>query len=146
MKEKAKLLMLSLIAMIASLSLSSCGNDDEPQVTEDYYLCLTAVETNLVNAETGESLASALKAEFISGSELDANGKFHMGNTTMESAENAFNQSIANFTKSFNDAYAGKNLLPENGYIVYRFSMETKSGKAVETASIRVTNSGASKI
>ena len=144
MKKKLSFLMLTLVALVASISFTSCDKDDEPTTTENYYLQLTTVETNLVNANTGESLASTLKEAFLSDPQFDASGKFSIGKTTKEKAIKAFNQSLENFRKSFNDVYAGKDFLPENGYIVYNFVLQNQSGSRVTSASLRVTNSGAS--
>lgn len=144
MRKKVNFLMLTLIAMVASLAFSSCSKDDEPKSVENYYFVLTSVKTNLVDPNTGQSIAPALKEELISGSaDFDSNGKFHMGKTTKDSALNAFEQSVEAYKRSFNEAYAGKNLLPEGGFIDYNFVLQTQSGSTVTTSTIRVTNDGA---
>jgi hypothetical protein len=143
MRMKVNILMLILITMITSIAFSSCSKDDEPQSVDNYYLVLSAVNTNLVDPTTGQSIAPALQEALIKGGELDSNGKFSMGKTTKESAINAFNESVENYKKSFNEVYAGKNLLPEGGYFDYEFTLQNKSGVIVVKATIRVTNAGA---
>ena len=143
MKKKVTFLMLTLVTLVTSISFISCNKDDEPTITENYYLQLTTVETNLVNANTGESLAAALRDAFLADPQFDSSGKFSIGKTTKENAIDAFNQSIENFRKALNDVYAGKELLPENGYVVYNFVLQNQSGTKVKSASLRVTNSGA---
>ena len=144
MKKKVTFLMLTLVAMVASISFTSCDKDDEPTYTDNYYLQLTSVQSNLVNQETGESLDSALKEEFIAGSDLDSSGKFSIGKTSKENAVAAFNQSISNFKQALSNAYVGKNILPNNGYIDYNFVLKNNSGSIVQSTSIRVTNTAAS--
>lgn len=144
MRKKVYFLMLTLITMVASLAFSSCSKDDEPKSVENYYFVLTSVNTNLVDPNTGQSLAPALKEELISdSSDLDSNGKFHLGKTTKDRALNAFEKSVENYKRAFNEAYAGKNLLPEGGVIDYNFALQTQSGFTVTTSTIRVTNDGA---
>lgn len=144
MRKKINFMMLTLIATLASLAFTSCSKDDEPQSVENYFFALTSVGTNLVDAN-GQSLAQTFIKDLIAASsDLDSNGMFHIGNTTKESALNAFDKSVENYRKSFNDAYAGKNLLPEGGYIDFTFSLLTQSVSVVTSATIHVTNNGAS--
>lgn len=143
MKKKVTFLMLTLITMITSLAFTSCSKDDEPQSVENYYLVFTSVYTNLGDPTTGESLAQDVYDEFLAASDLDTNGEFAFGKTTEKSALKAFNKSIDNYSKSLNDAYAGKNLLPEGGFIEYNFALKTQSGSTVTNSTIQVTNNGA---
>ncbi len=142
MRKKLNFLMLTLITMIASISLSSCDKVDDALTGEEYYIQLTSVDTNLIN-EDGQSLGSALKSEWISANKASSDGKKSMGRLTYENAEKAFSSNINSMISQFNDIYAGKNLLPEGGYIDYNFSLVSKSEGPYSRASIRVTNSGA---
>ena len=54
----------------------------------------------------------------------------------------AFDTNIKSLTSQYNSFYAGKNILPEGGYIVYNYSLVAKSS-TYKSASIRITNSGA---
>lgn len=146
MKKKVFFLMLAIIAMVASLSLNSCSKVDDAlenaAIGEDYYIQLTSVETNLMNPETGESLSKELKNEWISANKGDSAGKVSMGKLSYDNAIKAFDANIKALTSQFNSLYAEKNILPEGGYIVYNYSLVTKSS-TYKSASIRITNSGA---
>lgn len=143
MRMKVKILMLTLITMVTSIAFSSCSKDEEPKSVDDYYLVLSSVNTNLVDATTGQSMALVLLEEANNELGLDSKGEYFFGQTTKESAVNAFNGSVENFRKAYNEAYAGKNLLPEGGFIDYEFILKNKSGETFDKATIRVTNNGA---
>lgn len=142
MKKKVTFLMLTLIAVFASLTLGSCDKKDEPQNVENYYLQLSSIVTNLVNEE-GQSLEPALREEWIQAFNADSQGKVLLGKTTVQNAEDAFDESMYNIRNAYDDAYRGKDLLPEGGFIHYNFSLINESGSRWESASINVTNSGA---
>lgn len=142
MKKKACFLMLTLIAVIASLSLTSCDKVDDVLTGEEYFIQLTSVDTNCLDAN-GQSIANVCKSEWISANKASSDGKLSMGKLTYESAEKAFAANLSSMRTQFNEAYAGKNLLPDGGYIQYNFSLVTKSGGPYSRSSITITNSGA---
>lgn len=139
MKTKLNMLMLTLIAMFACLSLSSCDKDNDP--VGSAYVQLSSVDTNCIDAN-GISIASAVESEWITTNKADSQGKVLIGKTSLDRAEELFDQNIASMMTQFNDLYAGKNLLPESGYITYHFSLIFNNA-AIRHASITVTNEGA---
>ena len=144
MKKKVCFLMLTLIAAITSLSLTSCGSDDEPQVKSNYYFKLSSVDTNCLDAN-GESIAPTVKNDWITANKADAQGKISLGKMTRENAEKAFDANVNSLRTQANDFYVGK--LPQDGYIDYNFSLVVQSSAVNGTeksATIRVTNSGVS--
>lgn len=142
MKKKVTFLMLAFIAVFASLSLGSCDKKDEPQNVGDYYFQLYNVQTNLVN-EDGQNLADALYQEWITNNNADSQGRISLKDMTRETAEASFDLTINELQKGYEAAYAGKDLLPQGGLIVYQFTLLTSSGSRIESASIQVTNDGA---
>ena len=147
MKKYFKFLMLALVAVLACVSFSSCSNNDDVDPNKgigNYYLQLYAVETNCVD-KNGNSIAGNLKEEWIKANNADAQGKKAIGKADNETARNWFNQFISALVDGYNEAYAGKNLLPENGWILYSFSLgsDASYGGASENAIIEITNSGA---
>lgn len=149
MKTKVKYLMLALAAVLACASIVSCSKDDDEDPNKgvgNYYLQLTNVETNCVDAN-GNNLAETFKAEWISANKADAQGKKIIGNTDNESARSWFNQYITTFVQANDEAYRGKNLLPANCYIRYSFHLgsDASYGGVNEIATIEVTNSGTNK-
>ena len=148
MKTTIKYLMLTLIAVFACVSISSCSkDDDDPNMgIGNYYFQLYAVESNCVDAN-GNNIADALMSEWISATQADAQGNVTIGKTDNESARAWFNQNINALVQAYDEAYRGKNFLPENGYINYYFRLgsDASYGGANEYATIEVTNSGANK-
>lgn len=139
MKKKVFFLMLVIIAMVTSISITSCSKDD-PEEPAEYYFQLTSVNTNCVGQD-GELLTSAFKDEFISSFGLNANGRLLLAKNNREGAIKAFNESINNAQKSYEDAYAGK--LPEGGYIEFYCELIMKSGSTngpIKSSTIRITN------
>ena len=67
MKTKIKYLMLTLVAVFACVSISSCSKDDDDpnQGIGNYYFQLYTVESNCIDAN-GNNIADALKSEWIS--------------------------------------------------------------------------------
>lgn len=141
MRKKVNFLMLTLIAMVASLAFSSCSKDDEP--TENYYFQLTDVNTNGVDEE-GNSMASSLKEQWMADNHADSQGKVTLGKYSRENAIKSFDLTIDALKSQYQEIYAGKNLLPQGCYIDYNFTLLTQSGSSVTSSTIRVTNSGAS--
>lgn len=148
MKTTIKYLMLTLVAVFACVSISSCSKDDDDpnKGIGNYYFQLSDVETNCIDAN-GNNYADALKSEWISANQADAQGKKAIGKTDNESARAWFNQNINALVQAYDEAYRGKNILPENGYINYYFHLgsDASYGGANEYATIEVTNSGANK-
>jgi len=147
MKTKTKYLMLALVAVFTCVSFSSCRDDGEDpnKGIGNYYLQLYAVETNCVDANTGNSLADAFMAEWISANQADSEGIKKIGKIDNETARAWFNQYISSFVEANNEAFAGKNLLPENGWILYSFYLDSDASYsgATEKVVIEVDNSGA---
>lgn len=143
MKKKVTFLMLTLVAMVASISFTSCDKDDEPTYTDNYYLTLSNVVTNCIDAN-GESIAPALKEAWISDFNANSNGQFSIGKTSKEEAIKAFDQSISNIKDAYNATYKGTNLLPEGGYFDLYFTLtSSSSSSSIRSATVRVSNSGA---
>ena len=119
MKTTIKYLMLALVAVFACVSISSCSkDDDDPNMgIGNYYFQLYTVESNCIDAN-GNNIADALKSEWISANQADAQGKKTIGKTDNESARAWFNQNINALVQAYDDAYRGINLLPENGWIL----------------------------
>ena len=149
MKKTIKYLMLTLVAVFACVAISSCSKDDDDlnKGIGNYYVQLVGIETNCIDATTGNNLADNLMSEWISANKADAQGKKTIGKADNESARTWFNQNINALVQEYDEMYRGKNLLPENGYIRYYFSLgsDASYGGATENAIIEVTNSGAIK-
>lgn len=149
MKKTIKYLMLTLVAVFACVAISSCSKDDDDDPDKgigNYYVQLGGVETNCIDA-TGNNLADTFKSGWISENKADAQGKKTIGKTDNETARTWFNQFINSLVQGFDEELRGNNLLPENGYIRYYFSLgsDASYGGANENAIIEVTNSGAIK-
>lgn len=149
MKKTIKYLMLTLVAVFACVSISSCSKDDDDDPNKgigNYYVQLVGVETNCIDA-TGNNLADTFKSGWISENKADAQGKKTIGKTDNETARTWFNQYINALVQNADEEFRGKNLLPENGYVRYYFSLgsDASYGGANENAIIEVTNSGAIK-
>lgn len=148
MKKTIKYLMLILVAVFACVAISSCNKtDDDPNKgIGNYYVQLTGVETNCIDA-TGNNLADIFKSGWITENKADSQGKKTIGKTDNETARTWFNQYINALVQNADEEFRGKNLLPENGYVRYYFSLESDAsyGGANENAIIEVTNSGAIK-
>lgn len=146
MKTTIKYLMLTLVAVFACVSISSCSKDDDDpnKGIGNYYFQLYTVESNCIDAN-GNNIADALKSEWISANQADAQGKKTIGKTDNESARAWFNQNINALVQAYDDAYRGKNLLPENGWILYSFTLgsDASYGGATANAIIKITNAGA---
>lgn len=140
MKRKLNMLMLTLITLFACLSLSSCDKDNDPILGESAYIQLSSVDTNCLDA-SGNSIASAVKNEWISANKADSQGKILIGKTSLERAEELFDQNISSLRSQYYDAYVGKNILPEGGYITYNFAL-IFGNAAIRHASIMITNDG----
>ena len=84
-------------------------------------------------------------SEWISATQADAQGKKTIGKTDNESARAWFNQYINALVQAYDDAYRGNNLLPENGWILYSFTLgsDASYGGATANAIIEITNAGA---
>lgn len=91
MKTTIKYLMLALVAVFACVSISSCSkDDDDPNMgIGNYYFQLYTVESNCIDAN-GNNIADALKSEWISANQADAQGKKTIGKTDNESARPDF--------------------------------------------------------
>lgn len=146
MKTKIKYFMLTLVAVFACVSISSCSkNEDDPNKgIGNYYFQLYAVETNCIDAN-GNSLADFFMSQWITANNADEQGKISIGKTDNETARAWFNKMINAQVQVHDEAYRGKNLLPENGIIRLSFFMgsDASYGGANEEATIEITNSGA---
>ena len=149
MKKTIKYLMLTLVAVFACVSISSCSKDDDDDPNKgigNYYVQLTGVETNCIDA-TGNNLADTFKSGWITENKADSQGKKTIGKTDNETARTWFNQYINALVQNADEEFRGINLLPENGYVRYYFSLgsDASYGGANENAIIEVSNSGAIK-
>lgn len=149
MKKTIKYLMLTLVAVFACVAISSCSKDDDDDPNKgigNYYVQLTGVETNCIDA-AGNNLADIFKSGWISENKADAQGKKTIGKTDNETARTWFNLYINALVQNADEEFRGKNLLPENGYVRYYFSLgsDASYGGANENAIIEVSNSGAIK-
>lgn len=143
MKKKLSFLMLTLVALVASMSLNSCDKvTEEVFGVENYYLVLSSVDTNLVDAN-GQSLENTLREAWITAFNANSDGRFSIGKTTEDKAKTAYYESIQNIKSVYDEAYKGKNLLPEGGYFTLNLALIDNSGSRILSSSVRVTNSGA---
>lgn len=144
MKSKIKYLMLALVAVFACVSFSSCDAIEEDLLgVYDYYYQLSGVQSNCFDAN-GNDISSACKEEWKTIVNADGNYRIKVGKTTNEKAVEWFNMNIDANLKAYDELYAGKNLLPEGGWVVYTFRLFSDSPKGVtKSASIEVSNSGA---
>lgn len=147
MKKRLISFLLILVAVCASVSLSSCNKEDEVlNGTGNYYVQLWNLETNLCDAE-GNSLKLALKEEWIKTVKADKQGRVAIGKMNKENAKKFFNDFVEETIRSGNETYAGKNILPEGGWILYSFVLDSDAsyGGAQENVIIEISNSGAKK-
>lgn len=149
MKKTIKYLMLTLVAVFACVAISSCSKDDDDDPNKgigNYYVQLAGVETNCIDA-AGNNLADIFKSGWITENKADSQGKKTIGKTDNETARTWFNQYINALVQNADEEFRGKNLLPENGYVRYYFSLgsDASYGGANENAIIEVTNFGAIK-
>ena len=147
MKTTIKYLMLAFVAVLACASITSCGNDDDDDQNKgisNYYLQLSSVETNCIDAD-GNNLADLFKSGWISANQADAQGKIIIGKTDNQTAIALFDEYINELVQAFNDEFYEKNLLPDDGYILYTFYLgsDASYGGATGYVRIKVTNSGA---
>ena len=141
MKKKLNFLMLTFFTIIASLVFSSCSKDDE--LSENYYLQLTDVNTNCIDAD-GNSIAPSLIEAWKTAADVDPLRGISLGKYSRENAIKSFDLTIEALKSQYQEIYVGKNLLPEGGYITYKFALQTQSGSTVTSSSIQVTNDGVS--
>lgn len=144
MKSKIKYLMLALVAVFACVSFSSCDAVEEDLLhVYDYYYQLSSVQSNCLDAN-GNDISSACKEEWKTLVNADANYSIKVGKTTKDKAVEWFNMNIDANRKAYDELYAGKNLLPKGGWIVYTFRLYSDSPEGgSKSASIEVSNSGA---
>lgn len=150
MKKTIKYLMLTLVAVFACVAISSCSKEDDDDPNKgigNYYVQLVGVETNCVDATTGNNMADNFRSGWISENKADSQGKKTIGKTDNETARTWFNQYINALVQNADEEFRSKNLLPENGFIRYYFSLgsDASYGGANENAIIEVSNSGAIK-
>lgn len=146
MKTKIKYLMLTLVAVFACVSISSCSKDeDDPNKgIGNYYFQLYAVETNCIDAN-GKGLADFFMSQWIEANNADDQGKISIGKTDNETARAWFRKMVNAQVQVYDEAYREKKLLPENGIIrfIFRLGSDASYGGANEEATIEITNSGA---
>lgn len=141
MKKTIKFLMLALVAMLACVSFSSCGGEDEPEtptLQNSYRLRLEKLETNCIenNKYTidiwvlQDMIDKGYDIEFISGSD-DQN------------AESMFKQFMNTVKTSCVDFYNKAGSLKEGDYVTYHYVMyNSLGGKDVATETFTVTKDG----
>lgn len=137
--KKVKFFFLSLMTMVMCGMIASCNPADiveEVMDYEEYFIALDYVETNLINQETGASLAEAILAEFKfdqSGSKSQSLGKLKSD----EVAKESFEQSCKAIKDSYDAAYEG--IMPEGGYINYYLSLRMQKADGYKLASKTIT-------
>ena len=137
--KKAKFFLMSLMSMVLCGLTTSCSPADiveEVMDYEEYFIVLDYVETNLVNQETGESMASAIRDDFKfdqSGSKSQSLGKLKSNDV----AEESFELLCANIEEAYKAAYNG--VMPEGGYIKYNLSLRMQSADGYKLASKTIT-------
>ena len=147
MKTNLKYFVMALVAIVASLSFSSCSKDEDPMKgVGNYYIQFVTTQSNLVDAE-GKSLVQViddnmlgmLKSEF----KADAQGRFSIGKLDNQTAKKTFDAFMSTLSDALGEAWAGK--LPKNGLIIYEFCLDSDATYAGATskASIKVTDTGA---
>jgi hypothetical protein len=153
MKMKTKLMCLVriLLVVFACVGFSACSSKDDDDMgttstgVGNYYFQLYTVETNLIDANSGISLKTSLMEEWKNANNADSQYRISLGKMDKEKARTTFSTLVNSLLQQYNNAYAGKNLLPESGYILYSFvvcSDDAYAG-ANENKIIQITNSGA---
>ncbi len=145
MKTKIKYLVFAFVALLTSVSFSSCSIDDDEDPNKgigNYYFQLYSVDTNCIDAN-GNSIANAFKADWIKANNADSNGKKFIGKTDNETARKFFKDNINALVNAYDNLYRGN--LPEGGWITCTFSLDSDAayGGARESAVIKITNFGA---
>lgn len=139
--KKIKVLMMSLFAFTMTLGFSSCNSVVEDLMgVEEYFIVLDNVGTNLINAETGESLKQAYYDAFAfqNGKEKDGIKYGSLGKTKdINEAISTFYKSCEATKKVLQETY-GKQI-PKGGVIDYSFSMRSGSYKGDVVANCKST-------
>ena len=139
--KKIKVLMMSLFAFIMTLGFSSCNSVVEDLMgVEEYFMVLDNVETNLINAETGESLKQAYYDAFAFGNGKEKDGIKYVSlgkDKDVNHAIQIFYESCEAMKNSF-QREVGK-VLPKGGFIDYTFSMRSGSYKGDVVANCKST-------
>lgn len=140
MKTTIKYLMLTLVAVFACVSFSSCSSDDDPveKGIGNYYFQLTNIKSNCVDPDEFFNI-------WIQANKADSQGKMAIGKTDRESAEKWFDTNISSLVDGYSSMYEGK--IPEGGFIELSFylGVDVSYGYAGKYAHIEITNSGARK-
>lgn len=138
MKKTIKFLMLAFVAMLACVSFSSCSEDEEwKESLSTFYISLTKVETNLVDAN-GKNLAQTYMDEWDQA-ENASNGKKTLGKVEEKSALKAFDQYIESY-KSVNASFCSS--MPKGGILTCNFVLVDEKGKTYKTATVTLTDKG----
>lgn len=120
--KKIKAFLMSLLTLTMSMSFSSCGTDDIVELFQDeYFIVLDEVATNIVNPETGESLASVIYEDFT----FDKGGKSQSLGKSDIAPLDAFEKSCEIIRKSLEEVYSAN--LPEGGWISFTLSLRKDS-------------------
>lgn len=146
MKEKLKNMTLACIALLACLTFTACGGDDEEDPNDGigtYYIQFAGLVTNIIDSN-GNSLAETYQDNFLNAysSVFDNEGKHTVGRCDAETARDYFDTFVETIQQNLDSE---KSSVIENGYIEYYFVLygDAKYNGAYETAAIRVTNTGA---
>lgn len=147
MKTTIQYLMLALIVVFTCVSISSCIDEEEDSNLGigNYYFELVRVETNCIFDSVETNSPDYLYSQWISSNQTDAEGKVNLGKMNREYAREWFAQTIETLVNDYDSAYKGKDILPQNGYIIYQFHLgsDASYGGAEEYSTIYVSNSGA---
>lgn len=140
MKTKVIYLMLTLMAVFACVSLSSCGSDDNgTNSSSNYYMVMKSVYGSSTKAV---NIGNTLISDWKNNNNVDSQGILSLGTSDEETAKAMFSTKMNTLRKQYDDAYAGKNQLNDKDYVLCVFVVCSNT-EIVETKSINVSNSGA---
>lgn len=123
--KKINLFLMTLLTFTMSMFCSSCGTDDVVDAILDkdkYFIVLEDVSTNLID-EKGNSIDQTLFNDFV----FDNGQKNIYLGEALEAPLGAFEQSCENFRKALQARFDAQGGLPQDGWIVYSFTLRKDS-------------------
>lgn len=130
--ERLKSLLMSVLVISLSLSLVSCGDDDEsiPEIT-DYYMTCT-VRGGGLSTQDLEALEAQLNAALT---------QYQWSGIDLDHALYNFGEQVEAYRLAFSDGYREiSNYISDTLRIT--FQLKTKAGVTVTTSTLNVTKDG----
>ncbi len=127
--------MLAFVAMLACVSLTSCGSDDEPEkkVTKDSYrLRLENIDTNCMK-DGNFTITICGPLEMTSTGQLDID---FVQASSDDEAVSFFNQYMNSFKTNCVDFYKQAGSLKEGDYVTYKFILYNSSHNAMKDLAV----------